>query len=313
MLSFFTVVLVASLAAAFGDLPMLNMDGFSWAENLHFDGLGGLFVSEAVLGQLFRISYDIETNSYVRTTHISKGFNQFGGLAVTENGELLYAAAVFDDKSFGIIATSTKPSAHGDQIFSVVARGLEHLCNGMVLVPVQNALYGTSETGTLTRIDISSGNSSVVTADLAKPDGLWFDAPSSLLFIGELVTKKMRVFDVLANEFLLEDFAAASSLGTVHMIDDLQVVGAVDRDDVGATRIVAADFTGKQVAVFRLDGQDLRIASAPEGITLFEPTSVRRGRGPGFDADAYYVTEGGGATRHMTQRRVLQFTAGSIE
>lgn len=34
---------------------LLNVDGFTWAENLAFDGLGSLFVSEAVRGELWRI------------------------------------------------------------------------------------------------------------------------------------------------------------------------------------------------------------------------------------------------------------------
>jgi hypothetical protein len=31
-------------------LPMLNISGFSWAENLAFDGHGNLFVSDATTG-----------------------------------------------------------------------------------------------------------------------------------------------------------------------------------------------------------------------------------------------------------------------
>jgi hypothetical protein len=41
------------MAGASGAL--LNVDGFAWAENLAFDGLGSLFVSEAVRGELWRI------------------------------------------------------------------------------------------------------------------------------------------------------------------------------------------------------------------------------------------------------------------
>lgn len=309
---FVVMICFAGLSAVYADLPMLSIDGFAWAENLHFDGLGGLFVSESVLGQLFRISYNASSNSYVRTTHISQGFKQFGGLAVTADGQILYAAVVFEDKSFGVIAVSTKPLPRGDQTYTVVARGLPSLCNGMALVAGYGALFGTSETGTLTRIDLASGNSSIVTADLAKPDGLWFDESSGLLFIGELVTKKMRIFDTLLGDFIPGEFAAASALGSLHMIDDLQVVGTVDRTALGSTRITAADFTGKQVIVFRLDGQDLQSVPAPPGITLFEPTSIRRGSGPGFDASSYYVTEGGGATRLMTERRVLQMPPGAI-
>jgi hypothetical protein len=37
-----------------------------------------------------------------------------------------------------------------------------------------------------------------------------------------------------------------------------------------------------------------------------EPTSVRWGKGIGFDENSIYITEGGGATKHQTDRRVLQ-------
>lgn len=48
-------VLIAVLAAVFAaDLPSLNFEGFSWAENLAFDGLGNLFVTDAVRGELWR-------------------------------------------------------------------------------------------------------------------------------------------------------------------------------------------------------------------------------------------------------------------
>ena len=52
---FFAFILVAVLAvASSADLPVLNFEGFSWAENLAFDGLGSLFVTDAVRGELWR-------------------------------------------------------------------------------------------------------------------------------------------------------------------------------------------------------------------------------------------------------------------
>lgn len=77
---------------------MLNVDGFTWAENLIFDGLGSLFVSEAVGGELWRIVYDPVNNNYTSSIYLNKGFKQFGGLSVSDNGKILYAGVVFDDK-----------------------------------------------------------------------------------------------------------------------------------------------------------------------------------------------------------------------
>lgn len=49
------LILSAVLSIVFAaDLPLLNFEGFSWAENLAFDGLGNLFVTDAVRGELWR-------------------------------------------------------------------------------------------------------------------------------------------------------------------------------------------------------------------------------------------------------------------
>ncbi len=306
------VVLVA-LALADNRLPMLNVDGFSWAENLCFDGLGGLFVSDAVFGRLVRISFDAQARNYTSSIHVTKGFKQFGGLAATPDGHNLYAAAIFEDKSHGIILTPTKPAMVGQQDYTVLTQKLDELCNGMQLVPGDNAIYGTSETGTLTRIDITTGEHSIISSgELLKPDGLWYDEKTNLLFIGELVTKKMRVFDVATKSLIPTYFDGVSMIGAIHLIDDLMVVGEVDRNNLGATKIVAADWTGRQVVEFAMDGSWHKTITPPEGIKFNEPTSVRLGKGPGFDKNSYYITEGGGIDRKFTNRRVLQLTPGSV-
>lgn len=315
LFSLLIVVILVALTWAESTLPMLNVDGFAWAENLAFDGLGGLFISEAVSGQLWRISYDIQSKNYTSSIHITKGFKQFGGLSVTPDGHSIYAGVIFSDKTYGIINTSTKPVLIGQlqQDYTIITQDMEHLCNGMMLVPNDNAIYGTSETGSLTRIDLLTGKHYDVTNDLLKPDGLWYDEKTNLLFIGELVTKKMKVFNVTSQTLLPTYYDAVSSIGKIHLIDDLMVISEnVDINNLGATKIVAADWTGRQVIEFTMDGSWHKIITPPEGITFNEPTSVRKGKGFGFDSNSYYITEGGGIDRKFTNRRVLQLTPGSV-
>lgn len=290
---------------SFGVLPTLNIDGFSWAENLVFDGLGGLFVSESVRGELWRISYDASSNSYNATVHISKNFKQFGGLSVSPDGKTVFAAAVTGDKVNIILSASTLPALIGEKSYSIVTQGLDELPNGMALVPDQNALYFTSEKGTLTKVDISTGVATLVSDQLAKPDGLWFDASSKLLFVSELVKKRMKVFDTQTSTFS-EYYAFGESLGMVHFIDDITLVSGVDKENLGKTEFLAADWTGRAVVHLTLDGQFIKKVPPPNGISFYEPTSVRRGKGPGFDTNSFYITEGGGLTRHAHNRRVLQ-------
>ena len=48
-------VLLSISGVALATLPILEVDGFSWAENLVFDGLGSMFVSDANTGYITRI------------------------------------------------------------------------------------------------------------------------------------------------------------------------------------------------------------------------------------------------------------------
>lgn len=300
-------LLVVSLALAVASVPSLNIAGFSWAENLAFDGLGGLFVTESVRGEMWRIA--LTGGNYSAAIHISKGFKQFGGLAPAPDGQSIYAAAVFEDGSNGIIRTSTAAAGSGEQSYAVIAKDMANLNNGMALVPAQQALYGTCEKGTLVRVDIATGTQTLVTDSLSAPDGLWYDEASALLFIGELYTKRMVVYDVSTGG-LSEPFAGASSLSSLHLLDDLTLVGAVDKANLGATMIAGADWSGKQIITFSLDGSVIRTVPAP--VDLYEPTSIRRGKGPGFDSSSFYVTEGGGLTGVVKSRRVLQLAPGAI-
>lgn len=295
------------------NFPMLNIGGFAWAENLAFDGLGGLFISENDRGKLYRINYDKQANNYTVNEHVSRGFKQFGGLSVTPDGQTLYAGGAFDDNTFGVISVPTKAPLVGQQSYTVLTQTLDDVCNGMMLVPGENALYGTSsKKGTLTRIDAATGENKVVVQDLVVPDGLFYDELSNLLFIGELLTKNIRVFDVSTQSLLPDTFPAASKFGLIHMMDDLAVLGKVDANNLGQTKVVAADWTGKQIIEFTLDGSWSNVVTLPNGIELFEPTSIRVGKGFGFDENSYYITEGGGMTGKTTNRRVLQLTPGSV-
>lgn len=307
---FMYFVLCFSTTSIVLSLPALNIGGFSWAENLVFDGIGGLFVSESVRGELWRISLNPVTGNYTSLIHVAKGFKKFGGLSTTEDGQIVYAAVVFDDKTNGIIAVSTKPSVT-EQSYQIVTHNMAELANGMALVPSENALYCTAETGTLSKVDLSSGLESVVSDKLDKPDGLWFDLPSSTLIIGELLSKRVNTYNTLTSTF--SSFPGASSLSALHMLDDLTLVNGLDSKDIAKSVLVAADWTGKQILRLTLDGTVLSTVSLPEGISsLYEPTSIRRGRGPGFDPRSFYITEGGGLTRSVKSRRVIQLDVGAI-
>eukprot|EP00604_Paraphysomonas_vestita_P001123 CAMPEP_0174819514 /NCGR_PEP_ID=MMETSP1107-20130205/2811_1 /TAXON_ID=36770 /ORGANISM="Paraphysomonas vestita, Strain GFlagA" /LENGTH=75 /DNA_ID=CAMNT_0016033173 /DNA_START=704 /DNA_END=931 /DNA_ORIENTATION=+ len=70
--------------------------------------------------------------------------------------------------------------------------------------------------------------------------------------------------------------------------------------------LLGADWTGRKIQLFSVDGKQVSEVKIPDDIQLYEPTSVRWGKGPGFDSSSIYITEGGGATTRVTNRRVIQ-------
>ena len=283
------------------------MDGFSWAENLAFDGIGSLFVSDAVTGKLWRIYLCGDT--YCKTTHLADAFDQFGGLAVTPDGTTLFAGVTFTDGSHGVVKTSTAPTS-GQATWDLVAI-TEHQPNGMAGDWQRGVLYCTDEgvssgNGTVVSIDIKTGVAALIKDDIGGADGAWFDEKNSILFIGELLTMKIWVYDV-GKQMEIGSFPGLNSLGGVHMMDDIVLdITGTDVSSMGKTKMIGTDWTGRQVMRFTLDGSEITKLAMPEGVTLKEPTSARWGRGPGFSETSLYVTEGGGATKHETGRRVFQ-------
>ena len=91
------------------------------------------------------------------------------------------------------------------------------------------------------------------------------------------------------------------------MLDDFTLHSSgTNLDDIGKTLFYGADFTGKQIVQFSLDGSYLERVSLPSELDLYQPTSVRYGKGPGFDSQSLYITEGGGVSKRQTERRALQ-------
>ena len=139
-------------------------------------------------------------------------------------------------------------------------------------------------------------------------DGAWLDATNHKLYVGELTKMKIMVFDTTGVDvasFVGEYTGLNDALrSTVHMLDDLTLY-STGAENVGETMLLGADWTGKQVLLFRVDG-GVNYTTITPPVDLYQPTSIRWGKGPGFDENSIYVTEGGGMTSRTTDRRVLQ-------
>ena len=308
--------LLCALYVGANSLPLLCLDGFSWAEQLVFDGLGNMFVSEAVRGELWRIHLCEESSdAYCSEIYLTEGFKQFGGLVVSPDGLTLYAGATLEDDSKALISVATQ----GNNTHTVVT-STTHQPNGLQGDFETNTLYytdegtGSEEGGTLRSINLNAGGTEAIVKDhIDMADGLWYDTSSQLLYVGWLLSMEISVFSLATGvPVLLEVYPGCSSLDNIkHMLDDITLspstsMSSNGSSNLGQTTLLGADWTGRAIQLFSLDGKSLSSIDTPEGLTLKEPTSVRWGHGPGFDSESIYVTEGGGATPRQTNRRVVQ-------
>ena len=91
------------------------------------------------------------------------------------------------------------------------------------------------------------------------------------------------------------------------MLDDLTLLKSTDTSDLSRTVLLGADWLSSELQQFSLDGSSIKSIPPPAGIDKFyQLTSVRWGKGPGFDSNSVYVTEGGGMFDKQTDRRVIQ-------
>lgn len=291
-------------------LPLLVVDGFGWAENLCFDGLGNLFVSEMTGGKLHRIWLCDDGQSYCKVVHL-EGFKNIGGLAVSPDGKTIYAAVTFDDKSNGIVASPT--TASPGAAYSVVAKTTSKP-NGMQLF--SGVFYCTEEggmrgNGSVFTVDLATGTEQLVQSGL-NADGAWINSATGKLFIGQVQSMQIVVYDVTVSPPVSQGTWPGPStkfkMPGLQLLDDLTLAASGGESQMTGpkTELFGADWIGKRLLKFTLDGTSVETVAPPKGVELKELTSVRWGKGPGFDANSVYVTEGGGLTEHVKNRRVLQ-------
>ena len=304
---------LAFFSQASTDVPMLVFPGFAWAENLAFDGLGSLWVSEAVRGELWKINLNKNSTAYEGRVYLSNGVSQFGGLQVSPSGTEIYAGVTLKDKSYALIVVPTT-----DRIgsFKIITQ-TKHQPNGLACDWDNNMMYYTDEGtnsdegGTVHAINLTTGTESLVMSHIPGADGAWFDKASKKLFIAELVSKKILTFDTSSGVAVFEKkfIGLNETYNLLHIIDDIVLYSGCEGNAIGDScvpRMLGADWTGKAIRLFGIDGSNVSTVCPPDGITLLEPTSVRWGAGPGFDASSIYFTEGGGIVGKETNRRVVQ-------
>lgn len=306
----FLIAVLAVIAGAAKDLPSLVFEGFSWAENLEFDGIGHLFVSEAVRGELWRIQLNSNQTSYEGHIFLNEGFTMFGGLSASPDGLRMLAGATFEDDSHAIVDVSTQ----GDIGQYKVLAKTSHHPNGMACDWVNSLCYYTDEgtgedyKGTVNMVDIVTGVETLIKDHVAYPDGVYFDQENNRLYVAELASRKINVFTTSPNGAVFQEqfLGLHKALNALNIIDDITLFSKCASNEASCTTLLAADWTGKSLQKFSVDGTSVSKIPAPGDIKFKELTSVKWGKGPGFDEASVYVTEGGGVVGKETNRRVIQ-------
>jgi len=263
-------------------LPNLVVSGFTWAENLAFDGLGNLFISENIRGELWRINLCRDGTDYCSVLQLGDGFSSFGGLQIPPDGSVVYAGATLDDGTTAVISTPTKPTTPAS--FSVISKTKKQP-NGVACDWTSHMLYYTlegdaKESGCLMGVDLKTGIESTVFSGLDGADGAWIDASKHLLYVGLLTDKKVLVFNLsnpnTASDFLLGQFPAlSSSLGAAHMLDDLTLLSTTNTSALGSTVVLGADWLGSELQQFTLDGTAVKSIPPPQGRRQLLPADQR--------------------------------------
>lgn len=301
----------AGVVASSASLPMLDMSGFSWAENLLITHTGqDMFVSDNTRGELYRIALSHGGDKYVRSVHVSGDeFSAFGGLAQSKDGDVIYAGVTLSDKSTAIITTRTDATAGEYTVFFRT----KYQPNGLQIDVARSVLYYT-DTGSGSLMAVHFADPAAVTEELVQSvksaNGCWLDATNDLLYVGQLMSKHVDVFNTSsAHAGLVHEYPGLSSLSMSDMLDDLTLY-STSSADLGSTVLLGADYQGKSIQQFTLDGKQVSQVPVSQDVlregALAQITSVRWGVAPGFDPASIYVTEGGGMSARDQSRRVFQ-------
>lgn len=273
----------------------LEVDGFSWAENLHFDGLGNLWVSDSLRGEVWRIQPG--ANGYSKSLFLD-GFSSVLGLVSTDDGQVMYAAAnlLADVDNHVIIRFHRDAPGQWTEVAQLPKgpNGLEMDDRGRLYATTEgNFLPGDGE---VYRIDPRTGGVEILMDGLWAADGIAIDRTEQILYVGEVISSRIWMYD-LRSDTVIGDFQGLVGKRLM-WLDDFTC-------DPGTPYIYGTDFARGTVVRIE-EGTDLEGRPDIVARDFAPPTSVAFGAGPGFRETSLYVTEGGGVTESVTDRRVVE-------
>ena len=291
-------VVAACLLVAVSCLPVLDVRGFAWAENLVFDGQGNLFVSDTTTGILYRIYLSADKLSYRKDEHVAAGsFNKINGLAISADGSTVYAVAeLTSDKNPYLVSIPTTITNTFTPLIQTPRLG-----NGLAFNPTANVFYTTNEgdfipgNGIVYLIDLNANTTSTADSIIEGADGCTIDLVNNRLYITEVLKGDVIQYEIRSDNSLRRQ-------------NNFNVPGIGKLDDItlsaDGTQLYGADYGNGTISVFNADGS----STAPVILmdSLVNPTAVKFATGPDFNSTTVFVTEGGGFFAFRRDRKVLQ-------
>lgn len=307
------------------DAPQAVCKGFTWAENVCFDGTGGCFVSDRHAGIVYKLDRDLESRA-VRMLPWAYLFVSCGGVAYAGNNHLLIAGTQKNESGehfHGIFTASTneptmapllvgklKDAAAGITVSSLG----DDFCHAYVPCPAGGKAGDGCvlrvclkwENGNFTNLGVEtldkaapgascvamSGNGVAVTGLTKSSFGGLFGAAGRTLLRFGAVDPDTQAYDRAWGEPLAP--TGASVFGDF-CIATLQLS---DQDYPEQEYLLTTDTAAGTVVAFALDNDVLRPTPIVLAKGFSNPTSVRVGCGPGWEG-ALYVTEGNSALAHV--------------
>jgi sugar lactone lactonase YvrE len=285
------LALVAGLAAAPGaqaaDAPCrpwaesIVASNLGVLENLAFDGSGGLLLSAWQWSAVQRLTPD------GKVTRVVSNVKGPGGMAVVGDTLWLNTGDSPESGLLGLQDGTVEQVDLNTHVRSTWANGLT-MPNGLALLPDGGALVSRdmgSPTG-VTRID-NSGHPQAW-APIKNSNGIVVDAPNKLVYVTGVEGDQAVVFRVGLDDPKVMSVAGRLGSDQSLGLDDM----TVDRHGV---LYIAANSGGEVLTLDPRTGAHCVIASG-----MKFTSSLRFGKGAGWDPDALYVTSFDGSVTEVT-------------
>ena len=290
-----------------GNLTLIA-DEFIWAENLIFDDFGNLWVTDLFQGIIFKISKDSATGAITKTPWIT-GFEKLLGLATGPKTTIFFVGVVSSSNMTLSAFDVNTPNA------SRIIAQTDSCGNGLVYSAASDVLYSASEADFIPFLgrvfyaqNVSHGTplreAQKLQSGLNDCDGLFLDENTNLLYMSEVLTATLYVYNLTSNP--TAGNLQSTPIRTFHapnmtMLDDMCIVQSIDNTSVKTPSIIAADFWTGKIVAFDVSGQ---VAGSALATGIANPTSVRRPKkGSVWDNGRnVFITEGGnffGKTRRV--------------